>query len=213
MQKITLLFLMFFIMAFKINFAQWESTSGPEAGHITTMCEFQNKIFSGTQYGDVFSSTDNGSSWIETGTVEIAIEEGDALSCIAGNSSTLLAGTLTNIFRSTDSGITWVSSLNNIYVEKIITVNEIMYAATGNGVFHSTDNGLTWQNLTADLPDTNIIAIESLGADLFVSVFDHGVYKSINNGASWNLANTGITSDRIDFLSSDGSKLYAAFSG
>ncbi len=199
------------IFASSLSLAQWESTSGPEAGHITTITNFNNNIICGTQTGDIFSSNDDGSSWIEAGSIEVDVSE--QLNCIAGNSTTLFAGTFTNLFRSTDSGVTWSSLLNNIYVDELISVNENIYAATGSGVYTTTDNGLTWQNLTANLPDTNIIAIESFGADLFVAVSGHGVYKSTNNGVSWDSAKTGITSDEINFLSSDGTNLYAAFSG
>lgn len=200
-----------FILASSLTIAQWEPTAGPEAGHITTMCEFNNKIFIGTLTGAIFSSGDNGLSWDEMGSIEI--DDDEQLNSIAGNSTALFAGTFTNLFSSTDSGFTWVSVFNNIHVSKIITLNENVFAATESGVYTSTNNGLNWQNITSDLPDTFINSIVSHGSDLFVSVSNNGVYKSTNNGASWNLANTGITSDRINFLSSDGANLYAAFSG
>ncbi|MDO8549089.1 MAG: hypothetical protein Q7S39_02915 [Ignavibacteria bacterium] len=203
--------ILIFISFSSFSFAQWESTSGPEAGNIYTMCKFNNKIFCGTLRGDIFNSSDNGVSWIETGSVQV--EETEQLITIAGNSTTLFAGTFTNLFRSTDSGVTWSSVKSNIYIDEIITVNEDAFAATGSGVFHSTDYGSTWLNVTSDLPDTNIAAIESLGSALFVSVFGRGIYKSTNNGASWDSAKTGLTSDEINFLSSDGTNLYAAFSG
>jgi len=211
LRKFTIKVLSVFIAVSSLNFAQWEPTFGPEAAHITTITNFNNNIFCGTQTGDIFNSNDDGSSWVEAGSIEVGISE--QLNSIAGNSTTLFAGTFTNLFRSTDSGITWSSLLNNIYVDEIISVNENIYAATGRGVYNSTDNGLTWQNLTANLPDTNIIAIESFGSDLFVAISGHGVYKSTNNGESWDSAKTGITSNEINFLSSDGINLYAAFSG
>ncbi|MFI5238060.1 MAG: WD40/YVTN/BNR-like repeat-containing protein, partial [Ignavibacteriales bacterium] len=211
LRKFTIIIISVFIAVSSLNFAQWESTSGPEAGHITTISNFNSNIFCGTQRGDIFSSNDNGASWIETGSVQVEVNE--QLNTIAGNSTTLFAGTFKNLFRSTDSGISWSSLLNNIYVNELISLNENIYAATGRGVYTTTDNGSTWQNLTANLPDTNVTAIESFGSDLFVAVLGNAVYKSTNNGASWDSAKTGLTSDQINFLSSDDTNLYAAFSG
>ncbi|RPI66912.1 MAG: hypothetical protein EHM47_15755, partial [Ignavibacteriales bacterium] len=211
MRNILLKVLIIFIAMININFAQWQPTSGPEAGHINDIINFNNEIVCGTQTGDIFTSTDDGTSWIYKGTVDVEISE--QLNTIAANSTSLFAGTFTNLFRSNDAGVNWTPVINNIHVEKIIAINENIFAASQNGVYTSTDNGLNWLNITSDLPDSFITSISSHGSDLFAAVSGNGIYKSTNNGTNWNSVNTGLTTDEINFITSDGANLYAAFSG
>lgn len=82
----------------------------------------------------------------------------------------------------------------------------------GTGVYLSTDSGATWQS--AGLKDTVVVALASVGKDLFAATRFGGVLRSTDDGADWD--NTGIglvyymASFAVDTSSNGGVNIYAA---
>ena len=103
---------------------------------------------------------------------------------IAANGNYIYVGTSdSNIFISTNAGITWSrpsNEYNNIY--SLYTTGSNVYAATSKGVLYSTNNGLTWtriqylnwQNLSVITKDNTILA-----------GLPSGCMRSTNSGFSW----------------------------
>ena len=65
MKKITFL-IMLAIIGLSAN-AQWQKTNGPYGVSINCFAINGSNIFAGTDGGGVFLSSDNGSSWVNTG--------------------------------------------------------------------------------------------------------------------------------------------------
>ena len=66
-------FILILIILIFVNFSYaqdfWEQTNGPYGGHIRSLAiNSSGHIFSGTEYGGVYRSTDNGDNWIQINT-------------------------------------------------------------------------------------------------------------------------------------------------
>lgn len=150
---------------------------------------------------------------------------------------TLLAGTnvicndfdtlVGDIYRSTDHGITWTTTLTPSQVISQVTdlaydtmTPTIVYAATeGTGMLRSTDSGQSWQRMgegIAALDDVRSIAVEPVAPYRVFAQAEHpysGLYVSENHGLSWTLATSWLWSEQILCTDEDPSVLYAAMTG
>ncbi len=82
----------------------------------------------------------------------------------------------------------------------------------GTGVYLSTDSGATWQS--AGLKDTVVVALASVGKDLFAATRFGGVLRSTDDGADWDTTGIGLVyymaSFAVDTSSNGGVIIYAA---
>ena len=104
---------------------------------------------------------------------------------IAFSGSNLYIGTEGNgLYRSTDNGITWDSSLAGIDVKCIAISGSNVYAGTiGNGVQVSKDNGLNW---TGTMGSNQILSLFVKDAKVYAGKWSNdGVYVSTDTGATW----------------------------
>ncbi len=125
--------------------------------------------------------------------------------------STLYAGLyIGGVYRSIDSGATWVAAYAGLTDQIIyaVAVNPstptTVYAGTDSGkVFKSTDGGVTWTPTSTGLPgDQEVfgLAIDpSNPATLYAGMGYHPMvsallYKSTDSGATWAAASTGLSS-------------------
>ena len=170
-----------------------------------------------TGFSGVLRTTDGGATWSQLGTVGLA---GQVITSVAARGSILLAaadngwsvqtpGSGDGLFRSTDSGATWVRISDGTHgLPNLTDVSDIVgdplnsnvfYAAvTGasGGIFRSTDSGLTWTNITAGIgiisASTQKIELavhhDATNLDIYASIVTsgvmNGVYRSLN-GASF----------------------------
>ncbi|MDQ3021726.1 MAG: hypothetical protein M3R36_14315 [Bacteroidota bacterium] len=143
-------------------------------------------------YGEGISFTsDNGSNWSKIG-----FPANISVNTIAFNGATIFAGASNAIYKSTNSGSNWfiVNSTDvGSGVEKIIVVNNTIYAATyGKGIKKSTDNGITWQFTNNGLGnDVTVYDLMADGNTIYAGIF-WGVYASTNNGENWVNKSAGI---------------------
>ncbi len=186
--------------------AQWTPMNGPDGGVITAIADAGGYLMCGSQDGYMFTSSDNGATWIPKGNVS------GGLFRLATATGSVLAATSTGVYRSTDSGTSWSVVLNQ-FSKSVFATGPDALAATSNGLFRSSNAGATWTSITANLPDSNVYAAVFHGSSLFASVEDSAVYRSTNNGANWFPAWTSPIRRNIGFLVSDGTKLYAAPTG
>ena len=158
-----------------------------------------NNIYAGTMPGaaggaeGVSVTSDNGVTWSPA--------NGDffgnvTVNTIAFNGTTMFAGTVWGIYRSTNSGANWVNvspTGHGAGVQKIVVFNNTIFAATyGRGVKKSTDNGTTWEFSNNGLGnDRTVNTLMIDGNNLFAGVFV-GIYLSTDYGASWVEKNNGI---------------------
>jgi photosystem II stability/assembly factor-like uncharacterized protein len=110
----------------------------------------------------------------------------------SGTSMNLLAGVPDNsvggIFRSTNFGLTWVTSntgLTNKLVQCITSIGTMFFAGTsGGGVFRSSDGGVSWTAANNGLVYDVVFSLATSGATLFAGTMSR-VYASADNGATW----------------------------
>ncbi|MES2838561.1 MAG: PKD domain-containing protein [Bacteroidota bacterium] len=180
--------------------------------------------------GDTYSigvqkSVDGGNTWNPTG-LNWNVNLGRRISKLLmdpTNSSILLAGTSSGIYRTTDAGVNWtlvfVSNIKDMEFKP--GAHDTIYAS-GTIVCKSTDNGATWNTITSGLPTTNIQRIAlavSANNSAYVyalvgksggyvgGVLDQGligVYRSTNSGTSFTQVKDGTTPNILDW-SLDGS--------
>jgi Secretion system C-terminal sorting domain len=122
--------------------------------------------------------------------------------CLAiGDNGYIYAGTDgSGVYRSTDSGNTWVAANSGMTLTHVsalvIDKSGNIYAGTkDSGIFRSTDNGFNWSQIDSGLTNTQILAliITNSGA-LLAGTNGGGIFKSTNNGNVWsNNGNTDTT--------------------
>lgn len=143
--------------------------------------------------GGVMRSEDNGQTWISKST---GLPQAN-LNAITQSYGNLYVGTSGNgMYVSYNNGDTWAqrqSSLNNLLISKLISVDSILIAATDWGVYRSANLGVTW-NLV-DLPgNTNSIsALEARGRVVYVGDFGGYLYRSEDAGVSFDLDEIRLT--------------------
>ena len=192
--------------------AQWARTGGPNSGQVYCFAVSSTSLFTGTDGGGVFLSTDDGTSWsaVNTGLTNKRVK---AL-FIPPVSGGLFAGTLGGgILLSTNNGTSWSgvsTGLTNSSVHAFAVSGVNLFAGTfGGGVFLSTNNGTSWTGINTCLTNTSVTALAVSGVNLYAATSTGGVFLSTNNGASWTAVNTGLTNPYVDDLAVSGTNLYA----
>lgn len=175
---------------FPVN-AQWYPTNGPGGGIVYDIRKFGSRLFlasgdgdqTGVFSGGVFTSDDNGQTWVlrHTGFQNCRV------TCLLQFNNKIYAGTTSGIFISSDNGNTWAVSnagLLNGKVKCLAAKDNILYAGSdGAGLHKSTDEGLSWTNL---FTFTSVNKIYADGNDLYIFGPGGGAYqKSTDNGQTW----------------------------
>ena len=124
------------------------------------------------------------------------------------------AGTQAGIFKSTNSGATWVSVGGDLLKSRVVrslavhpVSGQVVYAGSyGRGIYKSTNGGATWKWMDNDFGYEIVwqVAIDPLHPNtVYACVGDAGFYKSTNGGATWKSMgrggySTGLAFDPVD---------------
>ncbi|MEO6323276.1 MAG: hypothetical protein ABIT01_17755 [Thermoanaerobaculia bacterium] len=174
------------------------ANSGVWSGGVTSIAidpASPSTVYAGTLSAGVFRSSDAGGRWSQAST-GLATVSVSALAIDPRNPSTLYAGTAyaivaRGVFKSTDSGDTWLpTGLNsgNISTLKIDPVNPAtIYAGMRAGVQKSTDAGMTWANASAGLTVLFVtdVAIDPRNHTTLYLGSEIGVFRSTDSGEHW----------------------------
>ncbi|MFI5263916.1 MAG: T9SS type A sorting domain-containing protein [Candidatus Kapaibacterium sp.] len=152
MKTVTLLSIL--LLSYSSSFSQWVQTSGPSGGGVHDFATIGSTIFAASfDLGNgVYASTDNATTWHESGL------QGIMLTHISARGNTLLASSTENsynetdmIYRSEDGGTTWQKVLSIPNINAITSIcayqqNTWIVSAEGEGgmFFISSDDGITW---------------------------------------------------------------------
>ncbi|MBS1903975.1 MAG: T9SS type A sorting domain-containing protein [Bacteroidetes bacterium] len=130
----------------------------------------------------IYASTDLGVSW--TRLVPGPETPNDNVWQILGNGAYLLATTESGIFRSIDSGATWIQ-VDTCHVNHVSSMGSILFATTTTDRFilRSSDSGKTWVHVVPDV-SMAITEMSVSGSDLFTVSYD-GLYRSTDQGVHW----------------------------
>lgn len=126
----------------------------------------------------------------------------DATSFIIDNSSIIIT-THHGIYRSTDSGYTWLeinTGLNNLNINSLCMQDSVLYIGSyGSGVFCSSDRGNNWIECNNGLEHLTIISLYSTSDYIFAST-ENGLFRYSKNNKIWNPINNGLTELRQSCL-------------
>ncbi|HTY11934.1 MAG TPA: T9SS type A sorting domain-containing protein [Bacteroidota bacterium] len=161
--------------------------------------------------GNVYSSTDNGSTW-----TEIVYS---TCSCLAtGVSNAAYIGGGSEWFEYTSDGgnhWTWEGSASGLTSEPYCLAwtpaDRIFTGTSGGGVFMSSNDGVSWSKVSSGLT-TNYINCLAIKHDscIFAGTDGSGVFYSKNNGGSWTKYDSNLTQTKILSLACDNAgNLYA----
>jgi photosystem II stability/assembly factor-like uncharacterized protein len=142
--------------------------------------------------------------------------------------STLYVGTGNGVFKSTDSGSTWIAQ-NNFGVPGTPNVQTLaihptapltVYAGTsGSGLFKSTNGGSVWTAMNNGMGGGNPIFVSAIVIDpanpatVYTghgSFSQGGINKSTNGGTSWAPLTNGVPDAGVIAMAATSSGIYAA---
>jgi PKD repeat protein len=199
---------------------------GPNTGRVDSVAVVQSgtnagEIFVGTAGGGVWSSNNNGTSWVST-TDQVAT--GLAIGAIAidpTNPSIIYAGTGEanlcgdcfyggGVLKSSDGGSTWtVENPGGIFTGADFASIAVdpnndsrVYAGTSNGFYVSADGGSTWAHPTGTgdftHPTYGLVLAPTTppttppSTTVYIATAGDGVQKSTDNGVNFTAASNGL---------------------
>lgn len=165
---------------------------------ISSLAVSGNNIFVGTYFNGIWSSTDNGASFIQDSN---GIKNHNVVNSIVINGANVFAGTDNGILKSTDNGSNWIlfnNGLTNKYVHILTASFNNILAGTDSGVFLSSNNGANWLPVINGLTDDTVYSFANVANYVFAGTNKGGVFVTTNYGANWtqvadSLSNSGIT--------------------
>ena len=161
-----------------------------------------------TSSGSIFRSTNGGQSWSPT-RQGVEADRILSLETIPADPNTIIAGTETGIFRSTDFGTTWShagGSLPPVATSAIAAPKQNTWYAFGGGIGLqiSSDRGLTWRHADEKLGGSNITIINSDKTGQFVyAAGGNALLRYREESRMWVPAGTGLRGDEITSFTID----------
>jgi len=194
---------------------------GPNTGRVDSAAVVQTganagEIFIGTAGGGVWSSSNDGASWVShTDHVATGLAIG-AIAIDPTNPSIVYAGTGEDnncgdcfygggVLKSTDGGSTWtVENPNGIFIGAAFASIAVdpnnpqrIYAGTSNGFYVSADGGTSWAHPTGtgDFTDPAYgLALDptSTPTTIYIATAGDGIQKSADGGVNFTAASIGL---------------------
>ena len=149
----------------------------------------------------LFLSTNGGTSFIDV-TPPSATYYMNGAAFHPANPAVMLSGSLSNMWRSTDSGATWANMKNQSYNYDISfssVDNNLVFSTASSVAYRSTDGGITWTTISSGLGGADIkwIAPDLANSSLVYTGSSAGFYSSSNSGSSWSPHNTGLLVGKV----------------
>ena len=170
----------------------------------------------------MYRSEDGGRTWAVAGLEGEAVR---ALEQSASQPSTLVAGSRSGVFRSTDDGKTWerISPPGDVELENLDSIAidprdpKVIYAGTYHLPWKTTDGGKNWTAIAEGMIDDSDIMSLRIDSETTSRVYASacsGIYRSDDGGAHWTkLAGIPYASRRTQQIvqdPADAKTLYAA---
>lgn len=133
---------------------------------------------------------------------------------VSGN--TFFAGTAGGIFRSQDTGKSWVKVPGLTTVSSCESLaasgNDVFAAMAGGSVYRSHDKGDTWEEVNVGLNFGALPIIAASGSGLFVGSWEFTLYRSLDGGGSWTTIHGGPSDMDIQSFATGDSILFVGTS-
>lgn len=165
----------------------WTQISGPVGANenvsaIGISSATTNKIYLGTDRGNILLTTNNGASWSNklTGApyvTDLAVDPANDSVCYASFGGFLPTK---HVYKTTDDGATWTNLTANLpYIpaNSIVlrsTLPRILFLGTDLGVYRSMDDGATWTSFNAGLPAVAVYDLKYKEGKKFLLAATHG---------------------------------------
>ena len=211
--------LCFLLLAAQLGFshsslAQSElmSLQGPPGGWINDIVIDQDGTFfaatSGSSSGDLYRSTDEGTTW-----TRLPIPESEIRRLAVTSDRTLYAATnrsgaipVYNLYRSTDSGATWnlafpdpadSTNAGTTVMDVVVSTRDDVFLSIANvGIFRSEDAGATWTVMNQGLDSLNVVVLDvTPDGSLLAGTSSAIVYEWHSASMQWQVLFTGDTSN------------------
>ena len=121
-------------------------------------------LYVGSNFGEVFRSTDAGETWSRR---DDGLDGSEIIYALAVTPTKVLAGTLNGLFETTDGGASWNLVTRDFIAESLAVdpvTPEVIYAGTFfRGVQRSVDGGATWSDFNTGMNHQRVgkLAIDS----------------------------------------------------
>ena len=192
--------------------ASWEPTMNGFGSGISPygVIGLNNKMAAITDYGGVYLSSDNGSSWVHSPNINLPLDNtggGTNYSSFSGFGNYLFIGkTSSGIYKSTNDASSW-STLNGLNYSSrtglFQTDGTNIFCLNGNTIYKSDLSASSWSLSNSGLPNgssANAISTFKISPYIFIAgtINPADIYISYNNGSSWNfiseIPNAGLIS-------------------
>ena len=193
--------------------AQWVPL-GPDGGNVRSLAadpRHPQRIYLGTEAGQLFLSENAGESWTRLAHLgeaddyvldHIVVDPDDSNVVYIAAWSVLNGGG--DLFRSSDAGKTW-RALAGMHGKSIraFAVDEndsnVLVAGALDGVYRSRNAGLTWQRISpphhAEIKNIESLAIDPRNPDVIYAGTWHLPWKTYNGGRTWQNIKRGVIDD------------------
>jgi photosystem II stability/assembly factor-like uncharacterized protein len=192
----------------------WQKISAAITGGAFSITTAFNRVFAFFSNDEKIRFTDNdGSTW----TAGNGLPAGIVISGFQANGSTMFAGGISAIYKSTDGGENWQHSSQGIpittYSRSVdVAPNGSLLATTFRGMYRSSDNGQSWSiasnGIAKEVLSASDMAIN--GARIFL-VGAGSVFTSDNGGDTWTEPQAGMEPGASFFnIAQAGNELFLA---
>lgn len=170
-------------------------------------------VYAATSSTGVFKTANGGGAWqaANTGLGNVLAR---SLAIAPNNPGRLYLGTSAGVYRSDNSGASWVAtgSLPGVTAWGLAVApgnaDQVYAGLDGVGVYRSANGGSAWDQVVNGLGNVKVRALlmDPLAAATLYAGRDDGggVYRSLNSGGSWAAFNDGLGSGNIKALWLDG---------
>lgn len=153
-------------------------------------------VYASSFGGGVYKASNGGETWF-TSNAGLGEMDVHSIAIKPDEPTVLLAGTAEALYRSTNSGQSWLlvqeapqSATPDVFGSAIAFApgnSQIVYVGTyGFGVWKSLDSGLTWQNIYKNHNSAIIeIAVSPQNDGIVFMATENSLFKSVDGGSSW----------------------------
>ncbi len=165
--------------------ATWApSGSGLTYSFVENFASAGPMVFAASYGGGMFRSSDGGMDWVPTDSGISNLE----VKTVVLRGTTLYAGSTQELFRSMDSGTSWVVDTAGTGVSPDIwcfdTVGSNLFAGAAWGVFRSVRTDTAW-TFSKVGQNATVASLASIDSELFASTYGQGVFISTDFGQTW----------------------------
>ncbi len=160
-----------------------------------------DEILVGTMTHGLLRSQDNGDTWRQIALSNVF----DVLSFATSANGDIFAGSAGDIYRSVDSGESWVRVMRSFNNQALAIDREgRVFAGNIFSVLRSVDEGRTWSTVLQLNDQATVLQIGEQG-EVFVATRGQGILSSFDHGDTWRRTNIGLTDSVVQALRIDAS--------